>query len=491
MIFPGFVGPSYTTQSRLADVEQSKNLYVEHVESGIGKNKSVLYGRPGLSVYVTIPDTPVRCVFYQDGRCFAIAGALFGEITVVTPTTGLFTQYGIVSNDTYLATICSNGSGASQLFIVSGGSGYIFTLTTNVFEQIPAVSPVTAGNNVFPAYAQSGLFGDGFFLVLQKSSDQMWQSNPEDGLTWSGLNTAQRSTTSDVIQAFAILHRELWLFGSKSTEVWYDAGPPTGFVFQSIPGATIQIGAFPYSLANIDNGLLWIGQDENGNGMAFRSNGYAGQRISTFAVEYAWSQYSTIADVECFSYQEQGHAFYVVNFPTANHTWVYDTSTGLWHERDWYNAVTGHYERALPRCHALAFGLHLVGDRQSGNVYLQSLSNYDDNGTQIHRRRRAPHLSQEQQWVYYRDFQLDADVGLGIPSNLGQAPQVTLRWSDDGGYTWSNDYQVGLGRVGQYLTRALWRRLGRSRDRVYEIEIAERTPVRLINAYLTAEKGTS
>ncbi len=63
------------------------------------------------------------------------------------------------------------------------------------------------------------------------------------------------------------------------------------------------------------------------------------------------------------------------------------------------------------------------------------------------------------------------------------SPQIMLRWSDDGGYTWSNEYWRGMGAVGEYSKQVQWRKLGRSRDRIYEITVSDAVNPVIINAY--------
>lgn len=107
------------------------------------------------------------------------------------------------------------------------------------------------------------------------------------------------------------------------------------------------------------------------------------------------------------------------------------------------------------------------------------------------RLRRATHLSHEQLWSFYQMFQLDMETGVGLTTGQGEDPQVMLRWSDDGGHTWSHEQWVSAGRLGKYAHRAIWRRLGRSRDRVFEITYSEPTKCNLVGAFVDVEGGTS
>jgi hypothetical protein len=68
-----------------------------------------------------------------------------------------------------------------------------------------------------------------------------------------------------------------------------------------------------------------------------------------------------------------------------------------------------------------------------------------------------------------------------------------LRWSDDGGHTWSNEHWTGTGAYGDYKKRVFWRRLGMTvklRDRVYEISGTDPVKVMILGAELSAS-GTN
>jgi hypothetical protein len=65
-------------------------------------------------------------------------------------------------------------------------------------------------------------------------------SDPENPAGWNAVNTARQSISSNIIQAFALNHRELWLFGSRTTEVWDDSRLTPGFPCQPIPGAFLE-----------------------------------------------------------------------------------------------------------------------------------------------------------------------------------------------------------------------------------------------------------
>lgn len=107
----------------------------------------------------------------------------------------------------------------------------------------------------------------------------------------------------------------------------------------------------------------------------------------------------------------------------------------------------------------------------------------------LRRVRRAAVRSPEGAWVFYTRFQLDLEAGVGDTS--GTSPQIMLRWSDDAGHTWGDEHWVSAGPLGQYGRRAVWRRLGRSRHRVYEVAISEPVRVAWLGAWLDVAPGVS
>lgn len=372
--FPQFVGPTYTAASPIADAERLVNWYPERIDAK-AKGQNELWYRPcpGTEAFTTLRDSPVRALFSLNGRVFAVAGANFFELL----SNGGSRQWGTVVNSPAPATMCSNGDGGFQIFIVSGGSGYIFDLSTNGFSHIDP------GTTAFPSIAVMGAFCDGYFLVLQAHSGKFYISSLEDGDEWAALDVAQVSESSNRITSMLVDHRRVWLFGQQTTEGWYNSGY-ANFPFQPDQGAFLEQGIIaPYSASKIDNSLMWLGGNEHGVNICYRADGGSPKRISTHAVESRWSEYRATTNAIGWTYQEDGHPFYVLYFPTGpltgDHvTWVYDVSTDLWHERGLWDVNYAKYVPAAGRCHCFGFGKHLVGDRSSGTVYVQSATLFGD-----------------------------------------------------------------------------------------------------------------
>lgn len=365
MIYPGFIGSSDRAAVLTVNAERTINWFVE-AATGTPKSKTWLVPTPGLVPYVVLGAGPVRALYAEEGRAFAVGGAHFFEIF----PSGAWTYRGSVGLDSRPATISSNGSDGQQLFIVSNGDGFIYDLVAN------ALTPITSAD--FPRPCSMGAFVDGYFLALKAQSDQFQISALEDGTSWDPLDVAQVSETTGIVRALVSIHREIWLLGTSTTTVWADTGDPD-FPFAPIPGGFIEQGIgslFGWTI--VDNALFWHGQNADGGRVAYRAQGYTPQRISTHAVEHAWAQYPRMDDTIAWSYQDRGHAFAAWYVPTAETTWTYDAATGVWHERALWDPVALAWEPHLARCHTFAFDTHLVGDRQSPAVYALDADAYTD-----------------------------------------------------------------------------------------------------------------
>jgi hypothetical protein len=383
--YPGFIGPSDPARSSNYNTERTINLYLERGRAGTTpKSGGALYGTPGLRIFATLNASAasVRGLFAQDQRAWAVAGDGLFELFA----TGTFIRRGTVTDDGQPATMCMNGRQGHQLFIVSGRHGYILDLDSDAFTQITDPD--------FPAYALIGAFVDGYFLVLNGDDNTFQISALEDGLAWDGLDIAMVSTSSDRVVSLAVSHRQVWLFGTKTTQVWYNSGN-ADFPFEPIAGVFIESGILaPWSVAPIADTLIWLGWDVHGSGLVLQANGYTPTAVSATAVPEVLRHYRSLqaetelSDVIAWTYQEDGHAFYALYLPQGpltgsgvDHTsWVYDVTEQRWHERaldTTPSAPAPTWAPELPRCHAFMWGKHLVGDRTHGTVYHQSLDFYD------------------------------------------------------------------------------------------------------------------
>ena len=330
---------------------------------------------------------------------------------------------------------------------------------------------------------------DGYFLAFDAATSTFYISGLNDGTTWDATQYAQRSIAPDPWKAMVVDgSRQIWLIGEQTGEVWYDAGT-SPFPFSPVPGAVFGYGTpAPFSVKLAANTMCWLSQTADGAGIVVGATGVTPQRISTYAVETAIASYARdfiITDAEAVVYSEAGHTFYCLSFPSANKTWVFDLSTGLWHERGVWDDAAGNYDVWAPRSHCYAFGQHLVGDRITGEICtMDTALTTECNGDLIRRLRIPPPLfrAPSVRRLFVSRMELILESGLGTSSGQGQNPQVMLRSSIDA-KTWSNERLASAGAMGAYNAQVVWTRLPSSLKMwVPEITVTDPIPWRIMGA---------
>jgi hypothetical protein len=373
----------------------------------------------------------------------------------------------------------------TQLFIAANPLGYIYNANTDVFQQITD-----------PDFPGAGTVGyiDGYFTFNEPGTQKIWVTQLLDGTSVDPLEFSSAEGNPDNVIAVFVDHREVWVFGSNSTEVWYDAGL-LDFPLARIQGAFNELGcAAPYSIAKMDNQVYWLGKDARGQGIVYRAAGYIGQRVSTHAIEWQMQEYADISDATGYTYQQDGHSFYVLNFPTADTTWVYDVATGAWHERASF--ANGDFNRHRASSQMFFNSTTVVGDYQNGKIYEFDLNVYADDGAPqkwLRSWRALPTGANNLARTIQHSMQLDCETGVGLNTGQGSNPQAMLRWSDDGGHTWSSEHWKSMGQIGRSGYRTIWRRLGATmkiRDRVYEVSGTDPVRIYIMGAELLLS-GTS
>lgn len=539
------LGSSYVARSVNAADSRMVNLFPEIVPEG-GKEPAFLNRAPGLRLLANMGKGPIRGLWQFEGYGYAVSGNTLYKIDTLWNATAI----GTVSGSPGPVSMSDNGT---QLFIACNGPSYIYNRLTNQFKQIDDPD--------FPGAVTVGYL-NGYFVFNEPNSQRIWITQLLDGTSVDPLDFASAEGSPDGLVSLLISHKEAWLFGTNSVEVWYDSGA-ADFPLTPVQGAFNEIGCVAaFSVAKLDNGIFWLGSDARGRGIVYRANGYTAQRISTHAVEWQIQQYGTLSDAIAYTYQQDGHAFYVLIFPSANTTWVFDVATSAWHERAAF--INGDFTRHRSNCQMSFSNEIVVGDHEIGNLYAYDLDVFSDNGAVqkwLRSWRALPTGTNNLKRTAQHSLQLDAETGaiqssvttpiviidtsnpnddllaengdflvweypdsalnevlltesgdrlvqedggelvivtgIAVGGKLliqtgrfdAQAidPQVMLRWSDDGGHTWSNEHWRSMGKTGAYGTRVIWRRLGMTlklRDRVYEVSGTDQTKIAIMGAEL-------
>lgn len=409
----GLCGPAYRSQSPNADAETSINWYSERVEQQ-GKSQYALYPCPGtFALFRGLGDGGVRAEITTRNsgsginRTFQVIGSKFYEITF-NPVTLAFTATvrgsGII-NDGQRVSITA---GPTQVLFASGGTPYVFDMVANT---LVALSPAVLTNVSFVGYS------DGFFIALQKNSNTLNTSKTLDATTWPPTNFTAVSVFTDNVLSMLVDHREIFLWGGSKAIVYYDSG--NLFPFDPNPSGIIEhgIGA-PQSPVKADNSVFWLNASERGQGIFFRTQGYLPVRISDHGVEQAISKYARIDDCVGYAMEDKGHTFIVWTFPSANSTWVYDVTTGFWHQRLFWNQAAARFDAHHSWGHTFNFNRHLISDPNTGNIYDLSQKYLTDDAdlatpSLIRRERVAPQISKGREWIFFPAIEIYVESGLG------------------------------------------------------------------------------
>jgi hypothetical protein len=420
-----------------------------------------------------------------NGYYYRIAGA--GSTTFTgTPTSGSVTlpYTGALNTALVVGSVLSGTGIAVGATIVSVNTSVGTITMSAAATSSPGAQTITVTLAAFGVISDPGFvaptrwaFIDGWLIGDRPGTQKFFTSSPVPyTLLFDPLFFALKDSSSDNLMSLQEINRELWLVGERVSEIWFNAGG-ANFAFQRIPGAAPPIGtSATQTLAQCGDSLCWLGRTITGENIVVQSQQYNYKRVSTHAIEKAIASYPLVSDAFGFGYEDEGHLFYVLTFPTADITWVLDLTTGLWHQRLSYDESTGQFHRHRSNCFANFQNLRLVGDYQSGQVHHMSRTFFDDAGEPLVALRRCPHVwsKEDRKRISMSALQIEFAPGVGLQTGQGNDPQAMLRWSDDGGATFGTEHWAAIGKAGRYKNRAMWRRLGgNTRDRVFEVRLSD------------------
>ena len=476
-----FISQTYESISKNVSSKRTLNLYPESTE-GEGKSNVILIGCPGTTetadysdISGVSPTSVCRGMYYASNNILYV---VYGGALIKYLPNGLSVK--ILSLSENSGTRVSMADNGIHLALVDGAFLKIIRLEDDIVAT-PTVDFTNPTEVVFL----------GRRLVVINESNKFWWCGIDDATTWDALNVASAETNPDDILAMAVKDGELWLMGDRSYEVRRVDSDPNN-PYSLVGGSANQIGVgAKYSLSSIADNVFWLGSSVAGQNQVFMSNGYSEQRISTHAIEWELDQYkANTSSAFGFSYQQEGHTFYILTIPQADKTFAYDLATGMWHERSTRDALKNIFHKwAVTHC-AFAYGRILCGNGEVPKLLELSLDKYDEwDGRPIVKLHQSPVYFTDGRILYHDRFYLDVETGVGLQLGQGSNPQVMMQYSDDGGHTWSSERWTTLGKIGKYKTRVVWRNNGRTRQRVYRVLVSDPVKVIMIGAGLDYSVG--
>lgn len=395
------------------------------------------------------------------------------------------------------------GSGATATVQISGGVVTGITMLThgqNYTNPSYTISDATGSGATITILTDQFLgadtltYQDGLAVFNVPNLNLFQTSQAGDFTLYDSASSAQITSWQGPVVAVVQYKRSLWVFNDRGAELWWNAGT-LPLSFQRQDGNLITQGlAAKYSIVAMDNTLIWLSRNTYGAGIVVMWNGFSVNAISTHAVNAAINTYSTITDAFAYAFYSRGSVFYVLTFPTANKTWVYNTYTQTWNEWNTLaaNSLPGEPKvqgRHISNCYSYCYGLNLVGDYQSGNIYQLDENTYTDNGNTIIRERASKYTFENNRLISIFNFQITLEQGIGNENSPGDNPQVMLQVSKDNGRTWSQELWRSAGKVGLYTYRCLWTSLGMSRSWIFRIKVSDPNKWVVIGANADVEMG--
>lgn len=455
------VGQSYHLKDWAIDCQRTLNFYPQVVESGNAPQVSALLPTPGLV------------------KRFEFSGAIRGLYAlndVVLVVAGQ-TLYRVDKNDTVKQIGAITGtdivyfSDNSVHVMIVGDSAYRYDIRQKTLTDIL----ISTGTGFLGA-SDVTLLDSRFVWTVPSSGQIQWSTLLDTSTT--GLNYATAEAKSDNLVRTIAVNGQLWLIGEKTTEVWMSTGNPD-LPFQRMSGAFIPTGcAAKNSVCVFGGGLVWLTSSDHGQSQIVLTQGYQTQRISNHAIEAEIANYERVDDAYSFAYQQDGHAFLMMSFPAAKKTWCYDATTGMWHERSYYNLTKYQHEHHRAMTHVFFNGEHLVGDRSNGIVYRLCPDCSTDNLEPILRERITPVINPQGSQLIFDAVELILQTG----QQENTKPVIRLDWSDDRGKSWSKDRVLDFGAIGEFNKRTVFNRLGQSRNRVFRLRVSDSNRLIILGA---------
>jgi hypothetical protein len=457
VIYPLF-GLGNEAKSVVVSAQERLNVYFEPRPDG-DKNAMSAYGTVGLTQFGSVVGQPWRGLHRTQDRLFGVQQNALYEIF----SDGTTAFRGTLLTSTGRVGMANNG----LQVMITDGYGYIYTLGSGVFAQITDPD--------YPANTTDVTYQDTYFIV-NADNGQFYISASLDGTSWDATEFATAESNPDALQRVYATNGELMLCGTETTEFWGNAGDAQ-FPYANLRGSTMYWRlAAPWSLVDYDASIIGLWQNKQGGLVVGVIAGYGIKRVSNPDVESQWDSV-TVSEASGFAYMISGHPFYQINFPEGS--WLYDGLTGMWSTVQGYGLSRHRADHG-----ALTGNGYVVAGYQDGTLYKLDAAALTDAGQPIIRRIRGRHFFEESNLISIRSLILDMETGIGgSVSN----PQVMLRVSKDGGRTWTMERWTSLGEVGEYKTRAHFRRLGISRDWLFEISVSDPVRFAVVNAYVDAQ----
>ncbi|MDH4327381.1 MAG: hypothetical protein OEV77_02575 [Nitrospira sp.] len=429
------------------------------------ENKIHGWKRPGLAEHIDLgTGAPVDGLYFLEQTRVALAVSA-GRVFKITDA------YGAVSELTGSTALLSNApvkfAGDATRVVMANGGRMVYTDLATLTTMADADAP-TAVTHLAAL--------DGYILANVGGSGMMMFSDLNDLTSWQALSFFSAESKPDPVVAIDEGFREIIALGRETVEFWINDGQNP---FSRIQGSAQPFGtSAAYSLALVGSTWMWLDHKR-------RFVSMQGRQVVPVSSPYdrVIQRYQAVDDAVGYATTIDGMPLYVLNFPTAGETLVYNYMSQHWHKWGYWVGAQGLYQRyrGLSYCYATAWNQHLVGDRQNGKVYLAARGVYADAGDPIRSLVRTGHISHGM----HADKQSDIvrlHCKRGVASSDVTDPQIILRRRINNRPQWGHERWKSLGQAGQHTPYIDWKRNGIYRTCQYELTHTDNTDLVLMGA---------
>lgn len=460
MILNKLVGPLYEANTKRQMTRRLLNtMCIENTAVLPGQQKMVEYPyawirTPGTSAYVTTNGTEVRAMKTHRGSLYVVSGNKLQSVAkdkTVTTLGTLNTKVGLVQII----------AGYDELLILDSTNGYSYIPSTGDFATIT--------DENFPSLTVSGTIYRGYFLVVDPDTHSVYVSDLNDARSWSALEVISKTSDGDNLLAVKQHKSYIWMFGETSTEVL--ALGAAGFA--PVSGVLIEYGIAAINSIVVASDLVyWVGRNETGKALIVRAEGFNPSIKSTRPLNIVLDDIQNPSDCVAWTLTCKGNELIYFNFPTDKKTYVWNGSTGLFHQEDYL--INGEQsEHHIGRCSAVFNNKLLIGSRLEGKLLEYGFDYFTHNGTRIRRLGISDHAEYQRKIIGGTSLEIIADQGTAQTSGQGSAPIFELRVSVDFGNNWDPPILISAGALGDYDARMVVNRLGSARQFTFELSTTD------------------
>lgn len=453
-----FIGGAYQGDTQEQDPQECVNLLYKPNAWG-GKN--ALVSRPGLKQFCdTGNKAEVRGLCDYDNVLYAVVGDKLFSISRSGVATEITSGNKIVSK-TGLVTMAV---GLGYVVIADGTYGYVYSVTKNEITILSRESPhwFLGGNSIDFLNSKwiSAIPDSNRFTYSEVSNPKNYMPESSTSPSYMGILEPE----GDIVRII-VDKGEIVVFKKKGIE-FVEHMPGDVYDYRLRTGTSMSVGILTgNSVTRANNTFYWIGDDFN----VYMANGYSPSVISVPQISRKFSEYETVSDAFMLSYTIDSTTYLQITFPTEQKTWLYDVATQLWTNLSSWQDYSSAQGRHRANCYCWFNRKHLVGDYRNGRIYEMSYDYHDDDGQSLQWKRVCPVLDNSNELFTITEMEIELSAGTATRTGSGSNPKLIMKYSVDGGHTWSKNIEAGVGERGEYDKRVIFGPCGTSRSFIFEV----------------------